>query len=180
MFNPMASLGLDKVTADPNAIPAGVYDCTVSKVEYVHAKSKNTLGHVITYLVESGDYKGASITHWFTLGNNPTFDANGSPTGYEPTMTEQNKTYYKKAFVDLGIPEDQVGLVDPASVVGRKCTVTLKINEPSPGQVYRNVSGVTLRDGAATAASALDVSEFANASAAAQQGEAATDLSSQL
>ncbi len=178
-FNPMASLGLDKVTADPNAVPAGVYDCVVSKVEFVHGKSNNSLGHVITYQIEDGDYKGASITHWFTLGDNPTFAADGkTPTGYNPTMTEQQKTYYKKAFVDLGIPEDMVTSTDPQSVVGRKCTVTVKVNEPTPGKIYRNVSGVTLRDGAAQAqALGLTNSEFSSAT---PQGTPATDLSSQL
>ena len=67
MNNLLASLGLDSVSADPNAIPDNRYNGEVVKSEYVVAKRKGTLNHVITYRVTEGDHKGAEKAEWFKL-----------------------------------------------------------------------------------------------------------------
>lgn len=141
--NLLNSLGLGEVEADPNAIPDGRYDAVVMKSEYVHVKGKDALAHVITYKVTDGDNAGAQVPHWFNLGVNPKFNENGQPISFTPTMTQGNKQWYKKAFVDLGIPEDQVTATPISALVGRECTIGVKKN----GQ-YRNVTYVEARGNA--------------------------------
>lgn len=148
-MNLLASLNLDDVSADTNAIPANTYEAIVSKVAYVNVASKNEVAHVITYKVVSGSYKGATLPHWFAVGSNPQWAGEPGKSelkGYTPTMTDQAKQWYKKAFVDLGVSETAITTFDPESLVGTAINLTVKVNT-SNGKEYRNVNGVSLRKG---------------------------------
>jgi hypothetical protein len=136
----MGTLGLDKVEADPNAIPDGKYVGEVMKDEYVHVAKNDTVSHVFTYRVTDGPHKGAQRTEWFQLGTNPTRDENGNITGLDVTMTEQAKQWYKKRFTDLGVPDAEVPNQKPGDQVGKKINFGVKRNG-----AYINVNFVELR-----------------------------------
>lgn len=149
MFDLTASLGLDKVEADPNNIPDGRYDGKVLKSEYVLSKDKDKISHVVTYQVTDGQYKGAQRQQWYNLGDNCKNAQGGTPenlsdvAAFNPTMTEQNKQWYKKLFVDLGIPEEVIntpGGAKPEMLVNKLVTFGVKRN-----QGYVNVNFVELR-----------------------------------
>jgi hypothetical protein len=43
-------------------------------------------------------------------------------------MGEKQKSYYKKTWVDSGIPEDQVGRLDPSALVGKPVTIRVYLS----------------------------------------------------
>lgn len=149
----MATLGLDAVDSDPNKVAPNTYDAVVVDVDCVLTHQKTQVAHVITYKIESGDHAGARIPHFFNLGKDPVVDEAGNIKGYTPTMTDGNKKWYKKAFVDLGIPEAQVSSHDPKSNIGKKVTIGVKHTTSEKG-VFQNVSFVRLRDGSSNNVSA--------------------------
>ncbi len=115
----MDSLGLDNVSADPNALPDyNGWIGVVRESKYVVKNKDNSVNHVITYKVTEGKHKGAERQEWFNLGTVDAQDENGKVTAYTPTMTEDRKSWYKKRFVDLGIAEDQVSKTEPEALVG--------------------------------------------------------------
>lgn len=147
MNNLLGSLGLDQVEADPNALPDGKYDGEVLKSEYVLVQRKDTINHVITYKVTDGDHVGAQRQQWYTLGTEPR-DAEGNwpestdaITSYTPTMSDAQKSWYKKLHVDLGIPEQDVPSTPPAALVGKPVTFGIKKNNG-----YININFVELRE----------------------------------
>lgn len=117
----LGTLGLDKVEGDPNNLPDGKYRGVVSRSEYVEKKD-GTLSHVITYKVTdpSSPRKGAEKAEWFNLGKDVVRDDSPAKkiTGFTPTMSEAAKPWYKKRFLDLGIPEDRINEIDVADLVG--------------------------------------------------------------
>lgn len=146
----LGNLGLDNVSADPNDIPDGKYEGVCTRSEYVVIKDDNggALKHAITYKVQSADeYNGAEKQQWYTLGTNPV-DENGNfpekvsdVRGYQPTMTEQNKKWYKKLLVDVGgVPEHMVSQTGPEVLVGKHVTFGVKTKNG-----YKNVSFVEPR-----------------------------------
>lgn len=137
------SLGMGDVEADPNAIPDGRYAGEVYKSEHVVVERKNEVSHVITYRVTHGVNKGAQISEWFLIGTSPVLDENKNLVGFEPAMRETQKPWYKKRFLDLGIPESGISAAmgEPGSLVGTPVTFGVKKN----GE-YRNVSFVEKRD----------------------------------
>jgi hypothetical protein len=56
-------------------------------------------------------------------------------------MSEQNKSWYKKRFLDLGVAEDEVEDTDIESLVGKAVTFGVKRNGD-----YLNINFVELRD----------------------------------
>ena len=141
----MGTLGLENVEADPNAIPDGKYAGEVFKDEYVYVASKDEVSHVFTYRVTEGEHKGAQRTEWFLLGKNPQRDDNGNIVSLDVTMDDTKRRWYKKRFVDLGVPEAQVPNVKPGDQVGKKINFGVKRNNG-----YINVNFVELRQEAAT------------------------------
>ena len=140
------SLGLDKVESDPNALPDGKWAGEVFKSEYVEKKDGG-VSHVITYRVTDGERKGAQRQEWWNLGNGSKKNEAGHIVGIEtPTMTENQKPWYKKRFEDLGETAD----VHPSVLVGKKVFFGTKKNGS-----YINVNFVELRpDASAVAAPA--------------------------
>lgn len=136
MFDLNATLGLQNVPSDPNDIPPSKYDATVTRSEYV-LKKNGVMSHAVTYTVDDGQYKGAQVTNWTQIAKN-LLKVDGTPAETveeahhgESLMTDQNKMYYKKMWVDHGIPEEQVdaGAVKPEDLIGIKVTVgTKKVN----------------------------------------------------
>ena len=160
MNNPlMASLGLDSVEADPNALPDGKYPATVFKSEYVNHKAKGAkdgapkdhVSHVITYKVTEGDRKGAEKQEWFPIckidepaaeGEEHVFGAkivDGKPR-VTPTMPETTKPWYKKRLMDLGVPENEVATLNVESLVGLPVVMGIKKNNG-----FVNISFIELR-----------------------------------
>lgn len=151
----MDSLGLDKVEADPNALPDGKYDGIVAKDEYVVFPKKNTYNHVLTYQVTEGDNKGASRQEVFTLVKDPVFDDAGNLTGGSIAMTDQNKVWYKKRLTDLGLTEEQIHNYKAGDLQGTKVTFGIKRNDgwinvnfaqkrdDAPAQVQAQSGGIT-------------------------------------
>lgn len=145
-MNLLGTLGLDKVESDPNAIPDGKYDGDVFKSEYVLSKNKDTVSHVITFRVTEGANKGAQRQSWYTLGSEPRNAEGEFPskpediTTYNPTMSESQKSWYKKMFVDLGIPEADVSSTPISALVGKNVTFGIKRNGS-----YININFVELR-----------------------------------
>ena len=142
-FNLMASLGMDQVEGDPNALPDGKWVAEVSASDYVHAKNKNTYAHVLSYKVVEGTKKGAIKQEWFTIGEDPVFAEDGTTlVGLTPTMTPDQKSWYKKRLLDLGVEESQIddGTFRPHQVVGLPITFGTKKKEG-----YINVNFVELR-----------------------------------
>ena len=144
----MGSLGLDQVEADPNALPDGKWAGVIFKSEFVLVKSKGEVSLVITYKVTEGVKNGAQRQEWFTIGKNP-LDANGNPTeninevaSMTPSMTEQQKPWFKKRLVDLGVAEADIPSLDPKTLVGKNVTFGTKKNNG-----YININFVELRDG---------------------------------
>jgi hypothetical protein len=138
----LSSLGLDDVSADPNDIPVGKYDGVVLKADLVLVESKGELSHVITYQVTEGEFKGAQKQQWYTLykdvkdadGNFPS-DPKMVAAG-TPALTDNQKRYYKKLFVDLlGIPEEDVSKTEPTALAGVPITFGIKLKDG-----YKNVS----------------------------------------
>lgn len=126
----MDSLGLDKVEADPNALPDGKWPGEVSRSEYVFVKNKNSVSHVITYRVTAGEHKGAERAEWWLIGTDPVTDDNGKITGVENvTMTSQAKPWYKKRLLDLGVHETEIMTFKPADLVGTEVTFGTKKND---------------------------------------------------
>ncbi len=175
MNNLLAGLGLGNVEADPNAVPDGRYDGVVHTSQYVLSEARNTVAHAIGYKVTEGDYHGMTPASQYTvLGTDPK-DANGNfPSkvseivSYTPTMTETAKQWYKKAYVDLGIPEQDIEATSPEMLVGIPVTFGVKKN----GQ-YRNINFVERRDGAVTPGAATTT-------AAAPVTQVTGNISSQL
>lgn len=146
----MDGLGLDNVDADPNALPDGKWPGVVFKSEYVVVKKNNTVAHVITYKVTDGEKAGAQRAEFWNIGKDPVFAEDGKTiVSCTPTMSEAQKPWYKKRFVDLGIPEAQVTKTEPSALVGKEVIFGTKKNDG-----YINVSFVELRNpvSAATAA----------------------------
>lgn len=147
MTNLLASMGLDNVEADPNAIPDGKYDGVVFKSEYVLIKAKDQLSHVVTYKVTDGDRNGAQRAVWYNLGNNVKDSSGEFPTdvndivSFTPTMSEASKPWYKKMFVDLGIAEQDVSTTPIEALVGIPVTFGVKKKDG-----YTNVNFVERRD----------------------------------
>lgn len=134
----MGSLGLDSVEADPNAIADGTYKAVVFKSEYVVSK-KDDVFHVITYKVIDGPRKGAQKAEWFKLGTDPVREGPGNVlVGMTPTMTEQAKPWYKKRWVDLGVPEAEVATADPSRLVGINVDFGVKTKDG-----YQNITFAT-------------------------------------
>lgn len=151
----MSSLGLDAVEADPNAIPDGRYNGEVFKSEYVYNPKNKTVAHVITYRVIDGSHKGATVTDWNSLGKDPVFaEGHDGEIAHVVSMTntqdEQNKRYYKKTFVDLGIAEQDVPNTSVEELVGKKVIFGVKKNGN-----YRNITFVEIRDGAPATSQAV-------------------------
>jgi hypothetical protein len=148
----LGALNLGGVSGDPNALPAGRYDGRVTKSEYA-VNTKQTppvLNHVVGLKVESNDqYNGRTQTRFFKLGENPV-DANGQPTTnpsqvvhFNQTMTDNNKDYYKKLWLDCGVPAH---LVDSG-----QATPDMLLNAPVVFGVgerngYLNVTFIDKRD----------------------------------
>lgn len=143
----LGSLGLDKVEADPNYLPEARYAAEVFKDEYLFHKSKgsaekDTISHVITYRVTEGDRKGVSKAEFFEIGKNPEYDEAGALVGLTPTMSEQQKPWYKKRLLDLGLTEQEIDDHEPGDLVGKSITMGIKKN----GE-YTNISFIELREG---------------------------------
>lgn len=147
-INLLGTLGLQNVAADPNDIPDNTYDGVVAESQYVTVESKDTLAHVITYRVADGPHKGAQRQEWFTIGNAPR-DASGNfaknvtdVVNFQQAMSDQQKMWYKKRWVDLGIAEADVnsGTVAPEALVGRPVTFGVKTKNG-----FKNISFVNLR-----------------------------------
>lgn len=136
------SLGMDAVEADPNAIPDGRYAGVVQKSEHVVVAAKNEVSHVITYKVTHGVNKGAQISEWFLLGTAPELDENKKLVSFTPGMRDTQRPWYKKRFIDLGIPENAIAaaMETPESLTGTPVTFGVKKNG-----AYRNVSFVEYR-----------------------------------
>lgn len=137
----MDSLGLENVEADPNALPDGKWPGVISKSEYVLAKQKDIVNHVISYLVTDGDRKGAIRQEWFGLVKGATQDENGNWVGGTPVMSEQQKPWYKKRLMDLGVPETAMSSFKPEDLVGKEVTFGTKKN----GE-FININFVELRN----------------------------------
>lgn len=143
----LSSLGLDDVAGDPNTIPDGKYDGIVEKSEYVIVKDKATLSHVITYKVTEGDRKGATKQQWYTLykdikdaeGNVPENVADVKAGA--PALSDAQKEYYKKLWMDLGVPGDEVTSSEPNRLEGVLVTFGVKRNN----QGYQNINFVEPR-----------------------------------
>jgi hypothetical protein len=138
----MAGLGLDQVEADPNALPDGKWPGIVTKSEIVVVKKNNTVAHVITYKVTEGEKTGAVRSEFFNLGKDPVYAEDGKTiVSYTVTMSEAQKPWYKKRYVDLGIPEAQVTQTEPAALVGKEVIFGTKKNDG-----FINISFVELRN----------------------------------
>lgn len=157
----LGTLGLDGVSPDPDDVPVGSYDAVVYQSEFVLSKNKDTIAHVITFKVEQdlgngqkGPQDGAKPRQWNTIGSEPRNEAGEFPAKvedvvtYKKTMSDKQKAYYKKTWVDCGIPEDQVGRLAPETLVGK--TVDIRVYMSNG---YKNVAvnGVRVVDGAADA-----------------------------
>jgi hypothetical protein len=147
----MQSLGLDQVEADPNKIPDNKYDGEIFESRYVVVASKNQVSHVLTYKVTEGTKSGAQKQEWFTIGTDPV-QADGTPAttietlaGFTPSMTEQQKTWYKKRLVDVGVAEDQIPDLDITTLVGTPVTFGVKTNDAG----FQNVNFCVKREAAA-------------------------------
>lgn len=141
----MATLGLDKVEGDPNALPDGRYLGVIFKSEYVHVPNKNSYSHVITYQVVDGAKKGAQKPEWFTIGTDPVFGEDGKTLeSLTLTMTETAKDWYKKRLLDLGVSEEEVPTFKPESLVGKPVVFGIKKKDG-----YRNINFVELREATA-------------------------------
>lgn len=157
MFDLNATLGLQKVEADPNNIPDGRYDGKITKSEYVLTKA-GKVSHVTTFTVSDGQYKGAQRQKWDNLGENAK-DANGNPAekiddvvSFDPLMNDNNKTWYKKFWADLGIDTDTVQ-AKPEMLVGKLVAFGVKRNSG-----YANINFVELRtEGTVTEMNSLAV-----------------------
>lgn len=138
----MDSLGLENVEADPNALPDGKWPGVITRSEYVVVTKNNTVSHVITYQVtDESNRKGAQRQEWFRLGTDPVVDNDGNITSMTPTMSEEQKSWYKKRFVDLGIAEEDVPKTEPKDLVGKQVTFGTKKKDG-----FINISFVELRD----------------------------------
>lgn len=142
----MGSLGLDEVESDPNALPDGRWAGEVTASRLVYVRSKNQISHVIEYTVTEGNRKGAKRSEFFPIAKDVQFAEGheGDPdhvTSHTPVMTEDNKRWYKKRFVDLGIAEGDVSSTPVDALVGKKVTFGTKKKDG-----YINVSFVELRD----------------------------------
>lgn len=154
MFNLNATLGLGEISADPNDIPDGKYNGKVLSSQYVLTKT-GKVSHAITYQVTEGTHNGAQRPRFQDLGKDPV-DANGQPAtkiedvaNFTPTMSDAQKQWYKKMWVDHGIPEDQVVNAKPADLEGRLVTFGVKTKDG-----YKNINFVETR----TAVSVTDMS----------------------
>lgn len=148
----MGSLGLDNISADPNALPDGKWAGEVVKSEYVHIKAKDSVAHVITYRVTQGERTGAERAEFWNIGTGPKFDEANNIVGITtPTMSDKQKPWYKKRFVDLGIPEGAVASAHPRDLVGKEVIFGTKKN----GE-YINVSFVELRGNSLLQSQALN------------------------
>lgn len=147
MFNLNDTLGLNNIPADPNDIPDGKYDGIVLKSEYVYNDTKNQVSHVLTLQVSDGTHKGAQKQHWYNLGKNCVTAQGTKPTninevaGFESLMTDQNKTWYKKMWVSLGVPEEAVGTASPEVLKGKLVVFGVKRN----AEGYKNVNFIDSR-----------------------------------
>lgn len=155
-MNLLGALGLDQVSADPNEIPDGKYDGDIFRSEYVLAKDKSKFSHVVTYRVTEGENKGAQRQQWYTIGKNPKNAQGGEPdaltdiAAYEPAMSDSSKSYYKKMWVDLGVPEAAIATASPEDLVGKQVTFGVKRNGG-----YTNINFVELRAAAPVQAVAI-------------------------
>lgn len=148
MVNIYEQMGMENVESDPNNVPDGAYAGTVSKSEIVATK-KDKVAHAITYRVSDGKYKGAQVTEWFTLGDNPEWTqgeyGTKTLTGFTPTMSEQQRVWYKKRFTDFGLSEAsgtlQQAMGDVSQLENAPVTFGVKKNNG-----YVNVSFVELRN----------------------------------
>lgn len=140
MVDLISSLGLDKVEADPNALPDGLWPGVISKAEFVPVKKNNNYALAITFTVDEGDRKGASPSKWYTLGKDPVFNEDGTLQTYTPTMTDQQKSYFKKDLEALGVPESALGNFDPSTLVGKKVNFRTKKNDQ-----WININFIELR-----------------------------------
>lgn len=145
MFNLNATLGLGEISADTNDIPDGKYEGKVLRSQYVLTKT-GKVSHAITYQVTSGTHNGAQRPRFQDLGKDPV-DANGNPAtkiedvaNFTPTMSDEQKKWYKKMWVDHGIPEDQVVNATPADLEGRLVNFGVKTKDG-----FKNVNFVEVR-----------------------------------
>lgn len=157
MNNPLiASLGLDKADGDMN-LPDGSYDGKVRSSRLVYVPSKDTLNHVIEFAVTDGDYKGRSHSEWFTLGSEPRVGDNETPakgevdlsqlTHLTGTQSDQQKDWYKKRHMDLGVDEQDFnsGKVMPGDLANIPVTFGVKTRTTDKGR-FTNISFAVKRD----------------------------------
>jgi hypothetical protein len=113
------SLGLDDVNADPNALPDGKYGAQVFKAGVVATKT-DKVQIIVTYKVnDGGKMHGREKPEFFTLGEGVKKDESGKIVGFEkPAMSEQQKPYFKKRMIDLGIPESKHNDIDDEMLKG--------------------------------------------------------------
>lgn len=137
----LGTLGLDGVSPDPDDVPVGTYDADVFESSYVLSKNKDSIAHVLKFKVVGGERDGAKPTQWNTLGSAPRNEAGEFPAKvedvvtYTPTMSDKQKSYYKKTWVDCGIPEDQVGRLAPEVLVGKHIEIRVYTSNG-----YKNVA----------------------------------------
>lgn len=147
-MNLMASLGLDQVSGNPNEIADNTYDGIVEKDELVYVAKTNSINHAITYKVTEGTFAGKTKSVFVRFGTNPV-DANGQATtdpnavaGFDNTMSDDNRNYYKADLLALGVPVQVIdsGQFQIGSLKDTPCTFTLKTKDG-----YQNVYNVKRR-----------------------------------
>lgn len=148
MTNPLLnSLGLNDVKAkesDNGNPPDGPYNGIVSKSEIFVKRDGSKVSHLIEYTVKDAPkYNGYRKSEFFELGTNPVYD--GTPANrlvsFTPTMDDEAKSWYKKRWVDLGIPEEEIGTSDFSVLLNKLVTFGMKTKNE-----WQNVSYVRLRE----------------------------------
>lgn len=133
-MNLLGTLGLNAVSADPDDVPVGNYDAVIHASELVLNSKKDTVSHVITFKLTGEEHKGAKPTQWNKLGDAPRNAQGEFPAKvteiatYQPTMGDQQKQYYKKTWVDCGVPDAEVGTLPPEALVGKAVSIRVYLN----------------------------------------------------
>ena len=121
---------LDDVEAASFDTPVGVFECVVDSISDKVNDEKNTRGLVFTYKITSGTYAGRKINEYKSYY----IEGEVSEEKFNNALS-----WIKGRFVDLGLPKDYRGAIDPESFKGIECVVTTQ----QRGE-YVNVSKVAL------------------------------------
>lgn len=128
-------LDVSSVSEDPFTVADGTYDAIVTACKAGLTNAGDKKGLTIEYTIQEHDTeKGKKVTEWKQI---PTPVDPDNPTPEDL----RSASFLKRRLMDLGVPADRVGEVEPDDLIGTEVVISIKFN---PKSGFTNVNRVSV------------------------------------